>query len=234
MNTSHKAPRFCVVLIFFSLHQNNKSEPAKKHSQPHGSGPYAVALIPWKRRTLYSSVYPIIHRSLVRREWSFILMSSISSTYDRLMLSLALRRLIPAGNLIVRVCHLMLGRAENKSRNSILVIALPQLMRDDEMKKRGIAENNGDWGSLRLRGLGINHPATPPSPPPLCSHPDAYSTHSYQVEGCFKVFYFSSLRGSLPAGTSQIEFVVLPNIPKWLLWPFIKLFCFFFSSREGL
>lgn len=34
-------------------------------------------------------------------------------------------------------------------------------MRDDEMKKRGITENNGDWGSLRLLGLGFNHPATP-------------------------------------------------------------------------
>lgn len=59
-------------------------------------------------------------------------------------------------------------------------------MLDDEMKKRGIMENNGDWGSLRLFCLGFKHPATPSFVFP----PRRLSTHSCQVEGCFKLFYF--------------------------------------------
>lgn len=92
-------------------------------------------------------------------------------------------------------------------------------MLDDEMKKQGVTENSGDWGSLRLFCLAFKHPATPSFVFP----PGRFFTHSCQVEGCVKVFYFSSLQGSLPAGTSQIEIVLLPNIPKWPLWFFFFL-----------
>lgn len=162
MNTSHKAPRFCVVLIFFSPHQNNKSESAKKTQSTTWKWPLCSNADTMKTedslllsRSNYSSfsceAWVIFYFNVLHffHVWQAHAVWGTPQANPR------------------RQSHCQsvssdVGRAENKSRNSILVIALPQLMRDDEMKKRGITENNGDWGSLRLPGLGFNHPATPP------------------------------------------------------------------------
>lgn len=90
MIASHKAPHFFVVSDIFQSAPKNKSVPANNTTNNMKVAP----LKKWK--TLYPSVNPIVHHSLVRCERSFILMSSISSTYDRLILSGALRRLIPS------------------------------------------------------------------------------------------------------------------------------------------
>lgn len=84
-------------------------------------------------------------------------------------------------------------------------------MLDDEMKKWGITETSGDWGSLRLFCLAFKHPALLCVPTQTLLHP--------QLPGW-------RMRPSLlffPLCRHQIGFVLLPNIPKWV-------FFFFFLS----